>query len=155
VVSGRSLETATALLTGAFGLAVVVSSLDNGIGWGEGGVDAGTFPFIVGLIILSGSLFNLVQGWLQARDVILRANELKRLAALFVPAAVYVGVIPLIGMYVASAIYVFGALAWHKRGSLLFSAVAAIGTAVALYLTFELTFQISLPRGALGDFFGF
>jgi hypothetical protein len=155
MVSGRSLETATALLTGAFGLAVVVSSLDNGIGWGEGGVDAGTFPFIVGLIILSGSLFNLVQGWLQARDVILRANELKRLAALFVPAAVYVGVIPLIGMYVASAIYVFGALAWHKRGSLLFSAVAAIGTAVALYLTFELTFQISLPRGALGDFFGF
>ena len=155
MVSGRSLETATALITGAFGLAVVVSSLDNGIGWGEGGVDAGTFPFIVGLIILSGSLFNLVQGWLQARDVILRANELKRLAALFIPAAVYVGVIPLIGMYVASAIYVFGALAWHKRGSLLFSAVAAIGTAVALYLTFELTFQISLPRGALGDFFGF
>ena len=155
MVSGRSLETATALLTGAFGLAVVVSSLDNGIGWGEGGVDAGTFPFIVGLIILSGSLFNLVQGWLQARDVILRANELKRLAALFVPAAVYVGVIPLIGMYVASAIYVFGALAWHKRGSLLFSAVAAIGTAVALYLTFELTFQISLPRGALGDLIGF
>jgi putative tricarboxylic transport membrane protein len=155
MVSGRSLETATALLTGAFGLAVVVSSLDNGIGWGEGGVDAGTFPFIVGLIILSGSLFNLVQGWLQARDVLLRANELKRLAALFIPAAVYVGVIPLIGMYVASAIYVFGALAWHKRGSLLFSAVAAIGTAVALYLTFELTFQISLPRGALGDFIGF
>ena len=155
MVSGRSLETATALLTGAFGLAVVVSSLDNGIGWGAGGVDAGTFPFIVGLIILSGSLFNLVQGWLQARDVLLRANELRRLAALFIPAAVYVGVIPLIGMYVASAIYVFGALAWHKRGSLLFSAVAAIGTAVALYLTFELTFQISLPRGALGDFFGF
>jgi Tripartite tricarboxylate transporter TctB family len=155
MVSGRSLETATAFLTGAFGLAVVVSSLDNGIGWGAGGVDAGTFPFIVGLIILSGSLFNLVQGWLQARDVLLRANELRRLAALFIPAAVYVGVIPLIGMYVASAIYVFGALAWHKRGSFLFSAVAAIGTAVALYLTFELTFQISLPRGALGDFFGF
>src|SRR3981081_1510315 len=34
MVSGRSLETATALLTGAFGAAVVVSSLGNGIGWG-------------------------------------------------------------------------------------------------------------------------
>ena len=155
MVSGRSLETATALLTGAFGLAVVVSSLDNGIGWGEGGVDAGTFPFIVGLIILGGSLFNLVQGWLQASAVILRASELKRLGALFIPAAVYVGVIPLIGMYLASAIYVFGALAWHKRGALLFSAVAAIGTALSLYLIFELTFQISLPRGALGDIMGF
>ena len=155
MVSGRSLEAATALLTGAFGLAVVLSSLDNGIGWGAGGVDAGTFPFIVGLVILGGSIFNLVQGWLQARAVVLRASELKRLAALFIPAAVYVGVIPLIGMYLASAVYVFGALVWHKRGALLFSAVAALGTALSLYLIFELTFQISLPRGALGDILGF
>jgi len=155
MVSGRSLETGTALITGAFGAAVVISSLDNGIGWSAAGVDAGTFPFIVGLIILSGSVFNLVQGWLQARDIILRPSELKRLAALFVPAVIYVGVIPLIGMYVASALYVFGALAWHKRGALLFAGISAIATALALYLIFELTFQISLPRGALGDVFGF
>jgi hypothetical protein len=96
-----------------------------------------------------------VQGWLQARDVILRPSELKRLAALFVPAAIYVAVIPLIGMYIASALYVFGALAWHKRGALLFACISAIATALALYLIFELTFQISLPRGALGDVFGF
>ena len=155
MVSGRSLETGTALITGAFGAAVVISSLDNGIGWSAAGVDAGTFPFIVGLIILSGSIFNLVQGWLQARDVILRPSELKRLAALFVPAVIYVGVIPLIGMYVASALYVFGALTWHKRGALLFAGISAIATALALYLIFELTFQISLPRGALGDALGF
>jgi hypothetical protein len=155
MISGRSLEAATALLTGAFGAAVVVSSLDNGIGWSAAGVDAGTFPFIVGLIILTGSIYNLVQGWLQARDIILRPSELKRVAMLFVPAAVYVGIIPLTGVYLASAVYVFAALAWHKRGSLLFSALAAIGTALALYLIFELTFQISLPRGALGDFLGF
>ena len=155
MISGRSLEAATALITGAFGAAVVVSSLDNGIGWSAAGVDAGTFPFIVGLIILSGSIFNLVQGWLHARAIILRPSELKRLAALFIPAVVYVGVIPLVGNYLASAAYVFGALAWHKRGSFIFSGVAAIGTAVALYLIFELTFQISLPRGWLGDALGF
>ena len=155
MVSGRSLEAATALITGAFGAAVVVSSLDNGIGWSAAGVEAGTFPFIVGLVILTGSVFNLVQGWLRARDVILRPSELKRLGILFVPAAVYVGVIPLIGMYLASAFYVFGALAWHKRGSLILSGLAAIGAALALYLIFELTFQISLPRGALGTIIGF
>ena len=155
IISRRSLETATALLTGAFGAAVVVSSLGNGIGWSAAGVDAGTFPFIVGLIILSGSVFNLVQGWLEARDILLRPSELKRLAMLFIPAAIYVGVIPLIGMYLASAAYVFGALAWHKRGAFVFAGIAAIGTAVALYLIFERTFQISLPRGLLGDFIGF
>jgi putative tricarboxylic transport membrane protein len=155
MVSRRSLETATALLTGGFGAAVVISSYGNGIGWSAAGVDSGTFPFIVGLIILSGSVFNLVQGWLQARDILLRRSELKRLGLLFIPAAVYVGVIPLIGMYLASIGYVFGALAWHKRGSFVFSGVAAISTALALYVIFERTFQISLPRGVLGDFIGF
>jgi hypothetical protein len=155
MVSGRSLEAATALITGAFGAAVVVSSLDNGIGWSAAGVESGTFPFIVGLVIAAGSLFNLVQGWLHARAVILGPSELRRLGKLFVPAAVYVGVIPLIGIYPASAFYVFGTLAWHRRGSLLLPALAAIGAALALYLIFELTFQISLPRGALGTFFGF
>lgn len=155
MVSRRSLETATALLTGAFGAAVIISSLDNGIGWSSTGVDAGTFPFIVGLVIFCGSLFNLAQGWLQAHDVVLRAGELKRLGMLFIPAALYVAVIPLIGLYPASAVYVFAALAWHKKGSLLFAGVAAIVTALALYLVFELAFQITLPRGVLGDALGF
>ena len=155
MVSGRSLEAATALITGAFGTAVVVSSLDNGIGWSAAGVESGTFPFIVGLVILAGSLFNLAQGWLQARAVVLGPRELRRVAMLFVPAAVFVGVIPLIGMIPASGVYVFGALAWHRRGSLLLAAAAAVGAALALYLIFELTFQISLPRGALGTLFGF
>ena len=71
MVSGRGLEAATAFITGAFGAAVVVSSLDNGIGWSAAGVESGTFPFIVGLVILAGSVFNLVQGWLHARAVVL------------------------------------------------------------------------------------
>jgi hypothetical protein len=154
MISGRSLEATTALLTGAFGAAVVVSSVDNGIGWSAAGVDAGTFPFIVGLIIVAGSLSNLAQGWRHARDVVLRPSELKRLAILFIPAVVYVGLIPLIGIYLASAGYVFGALAWHKRGAFIFSGLAAIVAALALYLIFERTFQISLPRGVLGDLIG-
>ena len=115
---------------------------------------SGTFPFVVGLVILAGSMFNLVQGWLQARAVILGSKELRRLGILFVPAAVFVEIIPLIGMCPASALYVFGALAWQKRGSLLLPAFAAIGAALALYLIFELTFQISLPRGLLGALLG-
>ena len=155
MVSGRSLEAATALITGAFGAAVIVSSLDNGIGWSTAGVESGTFPLIVGLVILAGSLFNLVQGWLHARAVILGRDELRRLVTLFVPAAVFVGLIPLIGMYVAAALYIFGAIAWNKRGSWLLAAAAAIGAALALFLTFEKTFQISLPRGLLGTMLGF
>ncbi len=155
MVSRRSLETATAILTGAFGAAVVVSSLDNGIGWSAAGVDAGTFPFIVGLIIFGGSVFNLIRGWPRNDYAVLTPSELKRLAILFIPAAAYVGLIPLIGMYFASAVYVFAALSWHKRGAWVFATLAAVVTVLALYLIFELTFQISLPRGLLGEALGF
>jgi hypothetical protein len=155
MVSRRSLETATAFLTGAFGAAVAISSRDNGIGWSAAGVDAGTFPFIVGLIILGGSVFNLVKGWPRNDYAVLRPSELRRLGLLFIPAVIYVGVIPLTGIVLASAFYVFAALAWQKQGALVLSGVAAAATAAALYLIFELTFQISLPRGVLGTALGF
>src|SRR4051812_32485718 len=62
MISRRALELATGILTGGFGVAVVVQSLDNGIGWSRAGVDSGTFPFLTGIIIVLGSLYNLVRG---------------------------------------------------------------------------------------------
>src|SRR3954463_13846120 len=115
MISRRSLETATALFTAAFGAAVLVSSLDNGIGWSRAGVDAGTFPFIVGVVILIGSLYNLARGWPGNDIAVLRAHDLARLGSLFVPAAIFVGLIPLTGFYVAATAYVFGAIAWQRR----------------------------------------
>src|SRR5437588_2542129 len=102
MVTRGALETATALLTGAFGAAVAISSIDNGIGWSAAGVDAGTFPFITGAIILAGSIFNLVRGFLQPREVVLAFRGVARVGALFVPAVVYVGLIPFLGIYVGS-----------------------------------------------------
>jgi Tripartite tricarboxylate transporter TctB family len=118
-------------------------------------VDAGTFPFFVGLIILAGSIFNLARGWLGSREAIIGWFELKRVGGLFLPAVVYIGVIPIIGMYVASGGYVFGTLALQNRVSGTRAALIAIVTAVALYFIFERTFQVALPRGALGDALGF
>jgi hypothetical protein len=155
MISRRSLELITAALTGTFGAAVAISSLDNGIGWSRSGVDAGTFPFITGVIILAGSLFNLIQGALQDHAPMLGSSELQRVGGLLVPAAIYVGMIPLLGMYVASAAYVFGTFALQGRVSALRSLIGALIVAVSLYLLFERMFQVALPRGLLGDALGF
>jgi Tripartite tricarboxylate transporter TctB family len=160
MISRRILETATAVLTGTLGLAVAVSSLDNGIGWSSAGVDAGTFPFIVGVIIVAGSLVNLLRGVLAHGGVAIDGVaaswlDLRRIAALFVPAALYVGAIPLIGMYLATGGYMFGGLVMHKQMSWSRSVIIALATPVALYLVFERAFQVTLPRGAFGDLLGF
>jgi hypothetical protein len=155
MISRPALELATAALAGTFGAAVVVSSIDNGIGWSSAGVDAGTFPFLTGMIILVGSLWNLARGLLQSRDVVVSSSDLRRLAALFVPAVVFVAAIPLIGVYLASGCYVLGTLALLHRFSLPRSLLIATATPLTLYLVFERMFQVSLPHGALGDVIGF
>jgi Tripartite tricarboxylate transporter TctB family len=160
MISRRALEIAAAVLTGIFGVVVVVSSLDNGIGWSSAGVDAGTFPFLTGIIIVLGSLYNLGQsalgrGILAIVRVAVTPSELRRLAGLFVPAAIFVAVIPMVGMYLASAGYVFAVLALPKRQSVLTALVIAAATPLALYVVFERMFQVTLPHGALAAAFGF
>src|SRR5262249_62218365 len=98
MISRRALEFVTAALTGTFGAAVIGSSIDNGIGWSTAGVDAGTFPFLTGVVILIGSLWNLARGWPQSRDVV-RPSGLRRLTALLVSGGLVVGGSPLIGVY--------------------------------------------------------
>jgi hypothetical protein len=160
MISRRALELATAALTGIFGVVVVVSSIDNGIGWSSAGVDAGTFPFLTGVIIVLGSLYNMGQGVLgrgilATVRVAVTASELRRLAGLFVPAAIFVAAIPIVGMYLASAGYVFAVLALPKGRSAFRALVIAVTTPLALYVVFERMFQVSLPHGALAAAFGF
>ncbi|MEY9184511.1 hypothetical protein ABIG06_006100 [Bradyrhizobium sp. USDA 326] len=160
MISRRALELATAVLTGSFGVAVVVSSLDNGIGWSSAGVDAGTFPFLTGIVIVVGSLVNLVRGVLPAVTLAsvptaITSIELRRLAGLLVPAAIFVAAIPLAGMYVASALYVLAVLAIPRHQSVPRALVMAGATALALYVVFERMFQVSLPHGALAAALGF
>ena len=159
MISRRALEFATAVLTGSFGVAVLVQSLDNGIGWSSEGVDAGTFPFLTGIIIVAGSLYNLARGLapvasLASVPVAITSIELRRLAGLFVPAAIFVATIPLLGMYIASAAYIFAVLAIPRHQSVLRSAMTAAATALALYIVFERMFQVSLPHGALAAALG-
>lgn len=159
MISRRALELATAILTGSFGVAVVVQSLDNGIGWSSEGVDAGTFPFLTGIIIVVGSLYNLARGVvptasLASVPIAITSIELRRLAGLFVPAAIFVGAIPLLGMYIASAAYVFAVLAIPRHQQVLWSAITAAATTLALYVVFERMFQVSLPHGALAAALG-
>ncbi|MDE5444006.1 tripartite tricarboxylate transporter TctB family protein [Bradyrhizobium sp. CSA207] len=160
MISRRALELATAVLTGSFGVAVVVSSLDNGIGWSSAGVESGTFPFLTGVIVVLGSLYNLARGalpglTLASVPIAITPTELRRLAGLFVPAAIFVAAMPLIGIYLASAVYIFVVLAIPKHQSPMRSSMMAAATALGLYVVFERMFQVSLPHGALAAAFGF
>ena len=67
------------------------------------------------------------------------------------PAAVFVALIPLLGMYVVTALYMFGTLRFQNKVASWRSALIALVVVVALYAVFERAFQVSLPHGLLGE----
>jgi Tripartite tricarboxylate transporter TctB family len=155
MISRRVLEMLTGALTGSFGLVVLISSLDNGIGWSEAGVDAGTFPFLTGVIIVAGSLYNIIHGAFAGGAIVISRADLRRGAALFLPAVAFVGVIPWLGFYLASGAYMLGVLTVPRRLTLIRSLLIAVVTPVALYFVFERLFQVTLPHGALAAAIGY
>jgi tripartite tricarboxylate transporter TctB family protein len=154
VITRRSLEIATALLTGAFGAAILVSSIALGVGWGRG-VGTGTFPALAGALILAGSVYNLARGALAAGPVLLDGPRLRKVAAMFLPAAGFVALIPLLGLHAAAGVYVFVVVAAHRRLPLWQAAALGLATPFVLYSIFDWTFQVSLLRGLLGDAVGY
>ena len=147
MISRRALEIATAALTGAFGVAIVVSSLHAGVGWTARGVGSGTFPFIAGVLIVAGSLYNIGRNALAAGPVVLDATGLRKLAAMLVPAMLFVAAIPFAGLHLAAGAYAFASVAMHRAGSMRSAIVIGIATPLALYAIFDWAFQVSLPRG--------
>lgn len=147
MISRRGLEIATAALTGAFGVAIVASSLHAGVGWTSRGVGSGTFPFIAGVLIVAGSLYNLARGSLAAGPVVLDAVGMRKLAAMLVPAILFVAAIPFVGLHIAAGVYAFGSVATHRKGLLRSAIVLGIATPAALYAIFDWGFQVTLPRG--------
>ena len=155
MVHRRTLEIVTAALTGAFGIAIMVSSLQAGIGWTPRGVASGTFPFIGAIIIVAASLYNAAKAFAFAGPVVLDGAGARKLAGMFVPAALFVAAIPLAGLHVSAGAYIFGMVAIHKKGGLVRAIALAIITPIALYGIFDYSFQVPLPKGMLGAALGF
>jgi hypothetical protein len=157
MISRRGLEAGTAALTAAFGVAVAVSSLEIGVSWSSAGVESGTFPFITGLIVAAASAWNLVYAglWRGSRHTLVSWDDLKKIAALFLPALAMVAAVPWLGLHVASAIYMFGVLVWQNHMAPVRALAGAVVVAVALYVMFDWAFQVTLPRGTLGAALGF
>jgi hypothetical protein len=155
MMTRRHFETLTGGITLAFGVAVIVSSLQVGAGWDGGDVQSGTFPLLAGTLVAAGSLYNLVQGFVGANPVIARRDELRRVAGLYLPALGFVALIPFLGIYLAGIAYLLWSLRIQHKMGWTRSGLIAVAAAVSLYLTFERAFQVLLPHGWLGAALGF
>jgi hypothetical protein len=151
----RNVEIGVTVATALFGLIVIVGSRQVGIGWGAEGPQSGFFPFYLGVIILLSSGVNLIEATRKSGEKIFADwGQLRQVLSVVIPTAVYVTVIPWVGIYVSSffLIGLFMVLLGNYRIWYAFTLSAAI--MVATYLTFEKWFLVPLPKGPFEDFLG-
>ncbi len=154
--SHRSVEIGVAVATAVFGVIVIAGSLQAGIDWGLDGPKAGFFPFYIGLLILGASLANLVQDIAAGADTGAFASwaQLRQVMSVVVPTAVYVALIPWIGIYVASSLLIGVFMRWIGRYGWLLVLLISVGVPVVTFVVFERWFLVPLPKGPLEEFLG-
>jgi hypothetical protein len=154
--SHRSVEIGVAASTAAFALIVIAGSVRAGMGWGIEGPQAGFFPFYIGLLILGASIANCARAFLSGRGVkagklFAQWGQLRQVLSVVIPSAVYVGLVPVLGIYISSMLLIGVFMKWlGKYGWGLVLAVA-LGVPVVAYITFEIWFLVPLPKGPVED----
>jgi hypothetical protein len=168
LASNRTMEIVVALLLLGGSAIVIHDSIRVGFGWREGeGPAPGYFPFWVAVILAVSSLVNLASALRGhgAGEIFVSLRPFGRVLAVLVPSFVYVALvgglslgpvgIPKLGIYVASAIFIFAFMVVIGRENPLKAVAVSVAVPVLLFLMFEKWFLVPLPKGLLEAWLGY
>jgi hypothetical protein len=157
MLSRYTAEIGTASATLVLGLVVVFGATEFGIGWDVSGPQPGAFPFYMGLLVVASSLGIIVQTVVTRagrRVVALDREQAIRVATFFAPMALFVLAALVLGLYVATALYLFFVM-WLQGGYRPWlGALAGVGVAGFFYVVLELWFRVPLLKGPLENALG-
>ena len=157
LVSRTTMEVATALATGALGAAVMWGAYEHEIGWGDSGPAAGYFPFRIGVLIVLGSLANLVLAvWRRGEEksVFLTREQAKRVLSFALPILGFVIISLWLGLYVGAILYLFFVMVFQGGYRPLFALGVALAVAAVMRLVFPMWFKVPLLTGPLEAMLG-
>jgi len=159
VIPTRYVEVAVAFVIALLGVLVVVDSHRVGASWAEDGPQSGYFPNIIGwILILCGAwiAFQQFRQWrADAGKVFVSLHDFKPVLAMFLPTVGYVVLIYLIGIYVASAIFIAGFMLFQGKYKWLPTLCVSVGVPLAIFVLFEIWFLVPLPKGPIEHMLGF
>ncbi len=151
-------ELATATITAALGLAVMLGATEFGIGWTKSGPEPGTFPFYMGLLVAVASAGTFLQAALRPAlrgEAFLDGRQLRTVATFVLPMIAFVILAKFLGLYVATALYLFGSMLFQGGYRIPFSAGVAVAVPFLLYLVLERAFKVYLLKGPIESALGF
>lgn len=156
VVTVRTAELVVGALLAAFAILVIWTNYQLGAGWADDGPEAGYFPLRMGLFILIASIAVIVQALLKNdTSPFAERAQLRQVAVVLVPLVLYVALLQVLGIYVASALFIGIFMMWVGKFSWWKAAMVGIGINLVLFWVFELQFKVPLPKGPLERLLGY
>jgi putative tricarboxylic transport membrane protein len=157
MVTRRGLELAAAAVVFTLGSLAVIGALEHDIWWAADGPPSGYFPFRLGLVLMAASTAIAIQALAsgaRGREQVLSRESVMRMLGFFVPLIAYVATAQVLGLYIATALYLafvlrtMGKHPWHTSAAVAFSVPAAS------WVLFEVWFTVPLLKGPVERWLG-
>jgi hypothetical protein len=158
VASNRSVEVVASLLLLALAAILGYDNWRTGISWDAAGPEPGYFPFYLSVILGVASLYGIVAASLSrqaAAETFVTRAQARRVMAVFVPTLLFCLATQFLGLYVASFLLIAGFMRLVGRIALWKALLTAFVFTAAMFVTFDIAFDVIMPKGPLEAAFGY
>jgi len=157
VTSNRTVEIVVYVLLLALAAILGYDNYKSGMGWASDGPQSGYLPFHLCLILAGASLWGLgttfVKRASMTRTFVTR-DQLRRVLQVFVPTALFCVLMQWLGLYVASLLLIAGFMRFIGRIAWWKCIVTSVVFAAAMFVTFDVAFDVIMPKGPIEAMFG-
>ncbi|MGY3444222.1 MULTISPECIES: tripartite tricarboxylate transporter TctB family protein [unclassified Bradyrhizobium] len=158
VVSTGVVDVVVSLLLLALAVVLGWDNWRTGASWDSTGPQPGYFPFYLSVILGAASLYGLGAAFVsrrEAAETFVTRAQLRRVMAVFVPTFLFCLATQYLGLYVASFLLIAGFMRLVGKIALWKSLLTAFIFTAAMFVTFDIAFDVIMPKGPLEAAFGY
>jgi hypothetical protein len=157
VTTNRTADVVVSLLLLAFAALLAYDNWRTGAGWDATGPQAGYFPFYLSVILAGACFWGLAKEFLArkaAAETFVTRAQLRRVLQVFVPTLLFCFLMQWLGLYVASFLLIAGFMVFVGRLAVWKSLLTAFLFSLVMFVTFEIAFDVIMPKGPIESLFG-
>ncbi|WP_407188690.1 tripartite tricarboxylate transporter TctB family protein [Bradyrhizobium centrosematis] len=152
IVSSGTIEIVVCILLLALAVTLGYDNWRTGAAWDATGPEPGYFPFYLSIVLGGGSLYGLIAALVahrRAAEIFVTHAQARRVLAVFVPTLLFCLVTQLLGLYVASFLLIAGFMRLVGKIALWKSLLTAFVFTAIMFVTFDIAFDVIMPKGPL------
>ncbi|WP_315782817.1 MULTISPECIES: tripartite tricarboxylate transporter TctB family protein [unclassified Bradyrhizobium] len=158
VTSTRTVDVAVSLLLLALAVVLAWDNWRTGASWDSTGPEPGYFPFYLSVILGGASLYGIGAAFVSRKEAVetfVTRAQLRRVMAVFVPTLLFCIAMQFLGIYVASFLLIAGFMRLVGKIAIWKSLLTAFLFSAVMFVTFDVVFDVIMPKGPLEAAFGY